>query len=162
MPRMQPSSPIPGELSARQFSLRMLFAVLTLASLVAAAFALGRGPFPGIFTYLAGLLLLLSYWRHCTLRSLIDRPDPPPHLRLADPGLIVLATIGTALAAAVAFCCTCTAAQLPFVRGIAFGDPEQAAAAERLFHAGLLFSIPCGTLAVAFVYWAFWPRSTPP
>jgi hypothetical protein len=153
-PSDPPNYPVPA-----QFSLRTLFVFLTLAAIVTAAFVWGQ--FAGIFTYLACLLLLMSYWRHLTLRHLIDQPDPPPHLRLTDPASVTLATIGIATAAAIAFCCTCSVVQVPFVGMVAANDEKGIAAANRMFNAGLLMSIPCGTLAALLIFWGFWPRSRP-
>jgi hypothetical protein len=156
---MQSTSHPPREPTPGQFSLRTLFALLTLAGIVTAAFIWGQ--FTGIFTYLACLLLLLSYWRHRALRHLIDQPDPPSHLRLTDPALVTLATIGIAAAAAIVFCCTCSVVQIPFVGMVAENDESGLAAANRIFNTGLLLSIPCGTLAALFIFWGFWPRSRP-
>jgi hypothetical protein len=143
-----------------QFSLRALFVLMSLAALVTAAFVWDE--FAGIITYLGCLLLVLSVARHRARQRLVDRPNPPAHLRFSDPDVFLLATIGVSLAAGIAFCCTCSFAQAPFARIVEVGDQAGVAAANRLFRLRLLVSIPLGTAAAACVFWLFWPRGQSP
>jgi hypothetical protein len=132
------------------FSLRTLFVLVTLAAVSLGAFVWDE--MAGIFVYLGCLILVLMVWRHRALRALLDRPNPPAHLRLAGPDTMVLASVAIALLAAIAFCF----AQAPFV----YYEPaaDQLAQAKSTFRIGLLGSIPLGTCAALVVYWLFWPR----
>ena len=142
---------------AGTFSLRTLFVLVTLTAVVSAAFVWDE--FAGIFAYLGCLVLVMMVWRHRALQSLLGRPDPPTHLRLAGPDTVVLASIGIALAAAVAFCCACSFAQLPLVLSQeSAATSEELARARLAFRMGLLVSIPIGTVAALLVYALFWPR----
>lgn len=136
------------------FSLRTLFVLVTLAAVSLGAFVWDE--MAGIFVYLGCLILVLMVCRERALRALLDRQNPPAHLRVADPETLLLASVGIALAAAIAFCCTCSFAQSPFV----YIEPaaEQLAQAKSTFRIGLLASIPLGTCAALVVYWLFWPR----
>src|SRR5262245_10482136 len=139
------------------YSLRTLFALVTLAAVSLGAFVWDE--MAGIFVYLGCLILVLMVWRQRALRALLDRPNRPAHLRLTGPDTVVLASVGIALAAVVAFCCTCSFAQPPLVY---FEYPQQSrqemALARAAFRMGLTVSIPIGTCAALVVYWLFWPR----
>jgi hypothetical protein len=143
-----------------QFSLRTLLVVMTLVGIVAAAFA--NDLLCGIFTYLGGWIVFLGYWRgraeQYRLQSLAHEESPQRQSRLRAAAL---AMIAVPVAAGIAFCCTCSVAEAPFVRMTAVGSPE-AAAAQSLAIRGFFVSIPLGTAALLFIYWATWPRSSRP
>ncbi len=139
-----------------QFSLRTLLVVMTLVGIVAAAFAIDL--MCGVFTYLGCWIVFLGYWRRRAeqdkLQSLAHEDFPQRQSRLQAAAL---ATIAVPVAAGIAFCCTCSVAEVPFFRMAAESTP-QAAAAQTLAIRGFFVSIPIGTAALLFIYWATWPK----
>jgi hypothetical protein len=156
------SSPAPSKSDSQpprrdlQFSLRTLLVVMTLIGLIAAAFLWNE--LAGIFTYLACLTLLVGIWRGRAAHANIKPAPGETGMEYAGRRDVAVMISGFAsLAAAIAFCCTCTAAQLPFTSFMVTED--QAAAALARFRVGLFASIPIGTAAALFVYWLTWPKS---
>jgi hypothetical protein len=136
-----------------RFSLRTLFLIVTLISIVCAGFA--WNPFAGIFVYLGCFTLIASYYRGLAACRRYDaicaaRGDPG-----TATGVIVGAGILVALAGAIAFCGTCSFAQAPFFA--LHASPDKVGDTEEMFVRGLLVSMPLGTFAAILVYTLTWP-----
>jgi hypothetical protein len=141
-----------------RYKLRTLLIVLLLAGFVAAAFANDEGL--GILTYLTCLVLFVTVcWVRAVQRRALANSEVTGTHYPFDPVFGTLVAICVAFAASVAFCGTCSIAQLPFIEGfmVPLGDEGQQRLARSRFDRGLLISMPLGTIALLFVYWLFWP-----
>ena len=145
----------PTEPQPVRFSLRTLFIVVTLVAIVFAGFA--SNPLAGILVYLACFTLVASFLRGRAACRRYDAIGASGR----DPGsvavVVIAAGAGVALAAAIAFCGTCTIAQLPFVGLLVPAD--ETGESGKMFARGLFASIPLGTFAAIFVYVLTWPRT---
>jgi hypothetical protein len=138
-----------------RFRLRTLVVVVALAGLVAAAFANNEGL--GILTYLACLILFVTVcWVRAVQRKALENSEVTGTYYPFDPIFGTGVAICIAFAAGIAFCGTCSVAQLPFIDGFMVPAREQN---RQRFDWGLLISMPLGTVALLFVYWMFWPQA---
>ena len=136
-----------------RYRLRTLLMVSALAGLVAAGFTVN--PLVGTLTYVGCLLLFLSAFR---LRVVCRLADASRDARYNPwtPYVLLLTSFGVAGAAFLAFCATCTVAQLPFTSWLV--TAQEAQRVRQIFQLGLWISLPVGTAAAALVYWLSWPR----
>lgn len=127
-----------------RFRLRTLIALTVLAAIVAWRFSFDFGV--GILTYIGCLFVTVIVTRMVAAQRFAQPGNDPKEVLLPDPVVIFFVSLAVALAAAIAFCATCSAIQLPFTF-----KPE-------IVHLGLFLSIPLGTLAALLVYWLTRPR----
>ena len=128
---------------------------MALVSLVAAAFYWNE--ILGVLSYLACLILWLSTLRNRAAQPALTDWRYRQSLGMIDRfGLTAGASMLIAMAAGIAFCGTCSIAQIPF---ITVGGPDDGGDARSVFRAGLLLSMSLGTLVALYIYWGTWPVS---
>lgn len=143
----QPDTTDPPPKRPWQFSLGVLLVVMTLAALVAAAFA--RDEFLGIWSYLGCFSLFMIAWR--TRAGFLAGGEP----------IVVLAiSIAVGLASAIAFVTTCTVPTTAYVLSDLnkYYDSNVRMSTQAIFVWVLACSMLLGTAAALGIYRLSWPR----